>query len=462
MKRKVVFFFLLLLLLVPLGLYTLQSFSKAAPIKANIQVNTRHIIFPLKENWKALAQGGEEKSRMLGNVVPQLKELSPRYIRIDHIYDFYDVVSRDSAGNIVYTWDKLDETVCDIFATGAKPFLSLGYMPPAISADGSLISAPKNWNDWATLVQKTIERYSGRGTTLCGGSAGSALTNIFYEVWNEPDLEQFGKWNIYGGTKDYKLLYYYSAQGAARAQNVSEFSLGGPAITAAYRNWFQSFLKYVDSQNLRIDFLSWHHYTKNPNDYTDDLNNINSWIPQESYGRYSALPKVLSEWGYDSYVNSIADTDIGAAYTIASLRNLIDQHLDLAFSFEAKDGPNPSWGILTNSGEKKPRYHALKLLNLLQGSRLELQGEGTFVRALASASPQKTTVILTNYDQRGQNTELVPVTFLNLTPGTYQLVQTDLKGQSSNFDNIVVDQTSYTQSVIMLPNSVLALELFKK
>ncbi len=99
-------------------------------------------------------------------------------------------------------------------------------MPTALSEDGTLISAPKNWEKWTLLVQKTIEHYSGINNRLCGQITGIWKTDIYYEVWNEPDLETFGKWSIYGG-KDYKKLYYYSALGAARAKNVYRFHLGG-------------------------------------------------------------------------------------------------------------------------------------------------------------------------------------------------------------------------------------------
>ena len=80
---------------------------------------------------------------MLANVIPQTAALYPRYIRLDHIYDYYDLVNRDNRGNLQLNWQKLDATVCDIFHTGAKPFFSLGYMPSVLSSEGSPVSKPK-------------------------------------------------------------------------------------------------------------------------------------------------------------------------------------------------------------------------------------------------------------------------------------------------------------------------------
>ena len=96
---------------------------------------------------------------MLVEVVPQVRELKPEYIRIDHIYDAFDVVSGTS-GSLSYDWTGLDKAVDSILATGAKPFLSLSYMPSAIS-QGDMVSQPKNWSDWGAVVSETIKHYSG-------------------------------------------------------------------------------------------------------------------------------------------------------------------------------------------------------------------------------------------------------------------------------------------------------------
>ncbi|MCR4277272.1 MAG: glycosyl hydrolase, partial [Candidatus Roizmanbacteria bacterium] len=386
MIRRLVMFMVILVIATPLFFYSFQYFSRASAVKANIIVDINKVSGPFPDRWKALAQGGEESGvRMLANVVSKVSGLYPKYIRLDHIYDFYDVVTRNSSGNIIFDFSKLDETVCDIYHTGAKPFFSLGYMPPTMSDDGSLIGKPKNWNEWSFLVQKTVERYSSKDSVLpCGALEDFWKTDIYYEVWNEPDLESFGKWK-YTGAKSYSGLYFYSVKGASHAQNILPYKIGGPVTTALYKNWIQKFLDYIIANNLRIDFLSWHHYSKKTNDYTQDIININKWLGEDpKYDRYENLPKIISEWGYDSEKNPIADTEVGAAHTIASLRNLINAGLELSFLFEIKDGPTLSWGILTYQGQEKPRYKALKMLDTLEGNQLIVDGEGSNVSAIAS------------------------------------------------------------------------------
>src|SRR4030042_2787442 len=121
---------------------------------------------------------------------------------------------------------------------------ALSYMPPVISS-GDIVSAPRDWNEWSLVVQRTIEHYSGNMN----------VPEIAYEVWNEPDL--FGQWKTYG-EKNYLDLYRFAASGAGRAKVKQNFKLGGPATTAPYTAWTKNFLAFVSQNNLRLDFFSWH------------------------------------------------------------------------------------------------------------------------------------------------------------------------------------------------------------
>ncbi|MFA5770753.1 MAG: hypothetical protein WC894_04645 [Patescibacteria group bacterium] len=467
MFRRLVMFIIIFVILIPVLFYSFQYFSRAASIKANIVVDATKTSGPFPDRWKALAQGGEESGvRMLGNVIPEIAGLYPKYIRLDHIYDFYEVVSRNSSNNLNFNFSKLDETVCDIYHAGAKPFFSLGYMPPTMSDDGSLIGKPKNWNEWSFLVQKTVEHYSSKDTVLpCGALADFWKTDVYYEVWNEPDLESFGKWKYYGA-KSYSELYFYSVKGAQQAQNILPYKIGGPVTTALYKNWIQKFLDYIVVNNLRIDFISWHHYSKKTDDYTQDVININKWLGEDpKYDPYENLPKIISEWGYDSEKNPIADTEVGAAHTIASLRNLINAGLELSFLFEVKDGPTLSWGILTYDGQEKPRYKALKLINSLEGSQLIVDGEGSNVSAIASKTEEKIVLILTNYDESGRNYEAVPVVFKKLDGANYKLEKKYIDGRSEILLNLKPVngelRLEKEKSIIMQANTIIALELIK-
>lgn len=453
--------FLILLLALPLLVIGVQLgyqlFIQAKGIPANIVIDTQVTIEPLTNNWNSYAQGGEESADMIGPILSQVKQLAPNYIRIDHLYDHFDVVSRASNGQLTYNFSRLDTLVNSILQTGAKPFFSLSYMPPAIAENGDITGLPREWNEWAQVIKATIEHYSGR--------SNFNLTDIYYEVWNEPDL--FGNWKVYGN-KNYLTLYSYANQGANQAQNTNRFFLGGPATTQLYKNWIIAMAKHVVNNNLRFDFYSWHRYHLDPNQYANDAKDVTDWLFE--YPQVVTIPRLITEWGFDSEINSGYDNQFAAAHAMATIRQTLQgyQHL---FAFELVDGPSPDnqpfwgrWGLLTHPqhGTKlKPRYQVFKLMQELTGDRLLLTGEGTWVTGISTKDKDQIKVILINFDQHGRHAELVPLTFNKIDNGQYQFSQTRL-GKTKTTQEIEITGNTYSTQVIMPASEVIFLELEKK
>lgn len=446
-----------LLLLVPFLIKLVQTaqyyFGKAEEKPANIVVDVGKDFGPIPQPWKALAQGGEEDENMLQPVISQIKNLKPEYIRIDHIFNRYQLVEKNGAGEISYNWTRLDKIIDDILKTGALPFISLSYMPTQISQDGNVTSPPADWNHWSQIVENTIEHLSG--------PAGKNLKDIYYEVWNEPDL--FGQWKA-GRNPDYFLLYRYAALGAQQAQNVNQFFLGGPATTSLYPSWFEGLYE----QNLRVDFISWHYYKISPDDFDKDIKTLKEFL--EKNPKYFDVKRIITEWGSVSDNSPYHDTAFDAAHSVAMVRKFLNE-VDLAFAFEIKDGPSPEgkkywgrWGMLTHEKygiEKKPRYQAFELLNKMDGKQLSVTGEGTNVTGFAVRDGENIKLILVNFDSKGKHQESVPVTFINLRSSEYTYKETFLLQKSKVISES--PQNGSLQKVILMPvNSVVLLELEPK
>ncbi len=447
-------FFIVVLPLLLLGFNSVkQFFTRAKGVPANILVDTSLTIEPIQPVWNSFAQGGESSTDMIAPVVGEVKALHPKYIRIDHIYDHFNVVDRNSQGQLVFNFAELDGLVNSILKTGAIPFFSLSYMPRVVAENGDIIGKPNNWNDWALVVQKTIEHYSGEGFHL---------NDVYYEVWNEPDL--FGKWKYYGD-KNYLTLYSYAVRGAANAKNTKPFKIGGPALTAPYKTWFQAFADYVTKNQLRLDFISWHRYSKDSSQYSRDSQDVNSWL--SSYPKISVLPRIVSEWGIDSENNPAYDSNIAAAHSVAVFKYALLGYQQL-FAFELVDGLDPQnrtywgrWGLITHPqvGKNiKPRYLAFGLLDQIRGNRLFIKGEGTYVMGIPAKELEVVRLLLTNYDPQNLNVEVVPITFTNLKSGTYTY-QTQRLGQNPNKQSIQTTNNAFTTQAIMSQNSVMLLTL---
>ncbi len=442
--------FLIIGLFVTLGLKDKIAtfFSEASGTKAKILVDAASNLGTLPQPWRNLAQGGEEPGAIT-QVTAKIKPLNPGYIRLDHIYDFYDTVKKEN-GQLQFNWAGLDAEVNAILAVGAKPLLALSYLPSGLGTD--TVAVPDDWNDWYTLVKATIEHYSG----------SKKIADVYYEVWNEPDL--FGDWKT-RGDKNYLQLYRVSAQAASDAANTQPFKLGGPATTGAYPAWIEALLNLVDEENLRLDFISWHRYS-----WQDDAIAADSALINQLLGKHPRLAlkeKLVTEWGPDPQNNPAYDDNLGASHLLVTIRSMLGQ-IHKAFNFEVMDGKDPQgqtfwgrYGLLSHHStglQTKPRYDLLLWLNQLGGQRLAVAGEGSWVKAIAVSSGNALQVYLVNYDSRGAHQESVPVIIANLAPGNYAVKTEWFKGRTQTQD-IVITAGTFTDQVILRPNEIVRLTL---
>lgn len=448
-----VFSTITILIFMPFLLYALSQtaelLTRAFGKPANIIVHTDIQLHPVQTDYLfAFAQGGEEPNDMLAPVLPEVRALNPRYIRIDHIYDYFNVVQKDGE-TLTFDFSRLDLAVNSIIATGATPVLSLSYMPSAIAKDGVIINPPNNWDEWALVVKKTIEQYSG--------ISNKNLNNVYYEVWNEPDLAQFGSWKLQG-EKSYLTLYRYAAIGAGNAENVNRFYLGGPSTTGLYRNWIFGLM----NSGLRVDFFSWHSYLENPKEFAKDQEEISSWLV--SSPTYYFLPRLITEYGFTGAKDSRYSTMYAAAHAAAVFRQTVSINPPIMFAFQVKDGPNQTdgWGLLEHESKgkgTKPRYNLYPFIREMNGTRLELLGEGTWVTALATIRDGVIRLMLVNFNHQVSKSENVPIIFARLQPGEYSYTEKFLLGRDVTTTVSVGNTQSLYKEIFMPANSLAIIEL---
>lgn len=449
---------ILLLLFLPLlvlaGRQIKIFFSEAAPIPANIHVEADKSQADLDKPWQGLSQGGEQeypgKLVSLSPVTSQIQNLGTRFIRIDHVLEEpFDA--------------SLRPRVQQIIDSGAVPIISLSYFPNSVA--GSQIGVPTNFASWRAKVKRLVEEVSGKGNM--------DLDSVYYEVWNEPDGENFGNFDI-GRGKDYFELYRETQKAVESAENVNQFYFGGPALAdlrrcengllfTCQKFWLDKFLDLVEVNNARLDFISWHRYSTKVDDYKDDVNFINDQL--DKHQKIKSVEKIITEWGSYPERRPEHNTVFDSAHLVAAVRVFLG-HVDLATKFEIRDGPDSGgkgWGILTYNGRPKPVYKALELLNRLRPERILLTGEGTNVTGIASRDSSGVSLILSNYDKAGRHFENVPVRFSGLTPGEYLVRKTTIDSSNPNGKEIVTRSTlisgNFKDKVNMFPNSVISYEL---
>ncbi len=428
-----------------------EFLAGASGEEANLQIDPTVSYGPVSKPWQHLAQGGEMSDWNLTPIQGKVAALNPQYIRIDHIYSFYDIVQLNGE-QLTYDFSKLDVVIDGILATGAKPYISLSYMPIPISEDGTITGKPKRWEQWQDTVRATIQHYS----------VNRGINDVIYEVWNEPDL--FGGWKTYG-EKNYLTLYTYADRGRAQVQNAKPYQFGGPAITAFYRNWFTGLVEHTQNNNQRLDFFSWHRYNTNVEQFRKDFAEAEQL--RTTYPAMANLEFHITEFGHDSENHPGYDTSFGAAHTAATSIEMVGV-IDRAFVFEIEDGKDPQgqerwgrWGLLTHrdfGNNIKPRYLALRLMNRISGEQIQVLGKGTWVKALATRRENTIEMLVSNYDPFGSHVESVPLTFNNVQPGSYTLEITDIGGQTRQVPLGTTANVLSTE-LFMAANSVVYLRL---
>jgi hypothetical protein len=441
---------ILLLLALPLVILAtkkvLDTRKGAAGIPADILVDVSQIQGNLPSSfWQNLSQGGEEPTDMIKPVISQIRTLRPELIRIDHLFDYYQVYK----GPNNYDFSRLDQAINSIILTGARPMLSISYTTNEMAANGQNAGEPKDWNQWYSLVKATARHYS----------VDKNISGIYYEVWNEPDL--FGGWK-YNRSPNYSTLYQQTSRAIVDGAGKSNYKIGGPAITAYYANWIKALFANASKNNLRLDFISWHKYSKNIDDYNTDFENLNKIL--SDYPEYFNIERLITEVGPNPEPDVWYDTKLSGIHLMAMSTNLVGK-IHRAFTFEPVDGPNArsdkstGWGIITHDLKPKPRFYALQFLNLLEGQQLATTGNGSWVSSLSSLNNGIIKILLVNYDPRDIHAETFPLNIQNLSPGNYQMKTIRYLGNTTT--KKITTTNNYRDNIYLEPNSAIIVELQK-
>ena len=254
--------------------------------------------------------------------------------------------------------------------------------------------------------------------------------NIWYEVWNAPDLDDF----FLGRRQEYLNMYRMVAESAREleAETKIHIPVGGPSVSW----WFQNLdgntiinpeksliyelIKYCYHYRLPLDFVSWHGYSSNPSAEKEvtiykkklAVSLIREWL---SYFRFlKDTPLIVDEWNYDRDTNILAERQekayIAASFIPARLQDMYEAGINyqLYFSLEDfkgnKEGVRRNTGIFTfeetNEGYKgspKVTYNVFKMLKKLGAYMFTPKLDDDFAGAIATKTEDGLAVLIYNY-----------------------------------------------------------------
>jgi xylan 1,4-beta-xylosidase len=308
-------------------------------------------------------------------------ELGAKSVRAHAILDDSLGVYREVDGRPVHDFDTSDAVLERLLATGLTPVVELSFMPRDLASDPAatvfdyrgIISPPRDLHRWAGLVIAFVEHLRER-------FGANEVRRWPFEVWNEPNLKVF--WSA----DEASYFELYDATARAVKSVDPGIQVGGPATAAV--GWVDDLLVHAAAEGVPLDFISTHTYGLSPLDLR----------PITARAGRPDLPLYWTEWGVSPvHGSTINDSVWGAPLVCRGMRSAAGRLDSLAYwvasdHFVELGEParlfHGGFGLLTVGNLRKPRFWAIRVLELLGNSEVAASltgdGAGSLVEAWAT------------------------------------------------------------------------------
>jgi hypothetical protein len=322
---------------------------------------------------------------------------------------------KDSYQKLLNNYEEIIKKISD---SGGTVILDLFGTPDGLGTVLDKNSAPHNLKAYKELVKNTIRKLS------C-----EKKYNIWYEVWNAPDIGDF----FIGGRSEYFNLYRIVAEAVKELRQETKINipLGGPSTSSWFRNiepnnvlapersLIYELIKYCYSYQLPLDFISWHAYSSDPAEEKQDtiynkpfVGLIREWLTYFKFN--SNLPLLVDEWSFDGSANILAERGknayISASYIPGRLKNMYEAGIDYQTYFCLEDfgdkrlGAIRNLGIFSfdparpeNKGYAKANYNVWRMFGLLGQDLFTAKFNDEFVGVISTRSPDYLALLVYNY-----------------------------------------------------------------
>jgi hypothetical protein len=418
-------FFLFLIFFLFFGLTA--SFAQASEeLEFNLDLNSPVVSLPkIYRPSVDLSGRGKQHDKILPQTLAAADALATwqtnlgfrNFYRIQYnLWEIQQMVNdKDSYQKLLNNYEEIIKKISD---SGGTVILDLFGTPDGLGAVLDKNSAPHNLKVYKELVKNTIRKFS------C-----EKRYNIWYEVWNAPDLGDF----FLGGRSEYFNLYRIigEAVNELRRETKIYIPLGGPSVSAWFRNiepnnilspegsLIYELIRYCYSYRLPLDFISWHAYSSDlAEEKQDTIYNkpfvelIREWL---SYFKFNSnIPLLIDEWSFDGSANILAERGknayISASYIPGRLKNMYEAGIDYQTYFCLEDfgdnkiGAIRNLGIFSfdlahpeNKGYAKVNYNLWRMLGALGQDLYTAKFNDEFVGVISTRSADYLALLIYNY-----------------------------------------------------------------
>ena len=364
---------------------------------------------------------------------------------VEHCVDI-TAIFRDFEAN-PYHPDSYDFAVTDAYLkgtvdTGTKIFYRLGQRIEHTVKKYN-IYPPKDFQKWAVICEHIIRHYTE------GWADGFQWDMPYWEIWNEPDVQPLC-W--VGSTAEF--CDFFCTVFAHLKQCFPHLKIGGPALGGSYSFWMMDYLLAIlQKRELKLDFFSWHLYTRDPHKLTEDADQFRRRL--DAAGQEQA-ESILNEWNYcesfegEAFTRTV-ETIIGmkgAAFDGAFLCEGQRSSVDLLMYYDAR--PSVFNGIFDFYTMRPLKgYHVFAGWNELYklGAEMFSETDDPDLYAAAAAGEDGKSVMIVYYTDR---TDAEPKDVQIDADGLF-----DVHILSRTLDGEKTDTISFPATLTIHPNTVL-------
>ncbi len=303
-----------------------------------------------------------------------------------------------------YTFKPTDDYLADIDSVGTKIFYRLGAAIEHYYKDGTY--PPKDFLKWAKICEHIIMHYTE------GWANGFHYDIEYWEIWNEPECGNADGSNpCWQGTQEQFIEFFVTVLGHLK-KRFPKLKIGGPAFTGTWWNdeYAAKLFGAVKNAGLKLDFYSFHGYTKNPHDFADSAAHARKQLNDAGLKNVELN---LNEWNYirgwlgEQWTYSLKSEKNfkGAAFIAASMCVAQQSKLDMFMYYDAR--PCGMNGMFDDYFEPLKGYYPFKMFNELYklGTETKTTTDDDTLYAISASDAKKQAVMLAHFDD---NDEALP------------------------------------------------------
>ena len=291
-------------------------------------------------------------------------------VDISRIFPDFDADENDERN---YFFAPTDRLLKAIHALGAETVYRLGESIDHDRDTGWFARPPKDFDKWVRICINVIRHYND------GWANGYHLDIKYWEIWNEGECvnERNIRCEWRDGTIEQLFDLYKRAVLGIKAYNPALY-VGGMAFCNCNQE-LRDFIEFCRSNELPLDFLSYHGYYKYISDIAEAAQTVRNKL--DACG-FKETKMIYDEWNYVGFERDVPgdvwtlmrndDTpelcqevydnqknEVGGAYTAAVLIKMNDLPIDMAHYY---DGQTISGfcGLFNNCAVPQKPYYSFK------------------------------------------------------------------------------------------------------